>query len=183
MSSVLIAEGEPRIASFVKKGLDNAGFATLVASDGDEALALVRRVPFDVIVLDASLAVHRPTLVEELRAGIPRVVVVILTKIDLVEAATESATEGADAYLRKPFRVSELVDRLRRHVDDSHTSRPAIVRRHGATFDRHSRSLTFEGKTRTLTNREATLVDLVLRDADRELTDEQLRSRLRSLLT
>jgi DNA-binding response OmpR family regulator len=182
MSSVLIAEGEPRIASFVKKGLDASGFTTLVATNGDEAIAMARRLTFDLIVLDATLAQTQPGLVQDLRHG-GRVPVVLLTKRDLVAAATDPSTDRADEYLRKPFRMSDLLARVYRRVRPAGPAAPEILHRDGATFDRQNRRLTIEGRILDLTSREAALIDLVFRDADRELTAEQLQTRLRSLLT
>jgi two-component system, OmpR family, copper resistance phosphate regulon response regulator CusR len=182
MSSVLIAEGEPRIASFVKKGLEASGFTTLVATDGDEAIAMCRRLTFDLVVLDAALAQAQPGLVQDLRNG-GRVPVVMLTTRDLVAAATDASIDQADEYLRKPFRMSELLARVSRRVRPRPHVAPVILRRHGATFDRQNRRLTLEGRILDLTPREAALTDLVFRDADQELTAEQLLTRLRSLLT
>jgi two-component system, OmpR family, copper resistance phosphate regulon response regulator CusR len=181
MSSVLIAEGEPRIASFVKNGLDANGFTTSVATDGDEAIALSRRVRFDLVVLDASLVRLRPGLVEDLRSGDADLPVLMLTKRDLVDASQTPIGAVADDYLRKPFRFSELLVRVSRRIRPSTPSPPAVLHRHGATFDRGSGRLTLEGRTLDLTPREAALVDLIFRDADRGLTPDALLSRLRNL--
>lgn len=181
MSSVLIAEGEPRIASFVKSGLDANGFTTSVATDGDEAIALSRRVRFDLVVLDAALVRLRPGLVEDLRSGDADLPVVMLTKRDMVDATVAPIGGLADEYLRKPFRFSELLARVSRRVRPSPPPPAHVLHRHGATFDRRTRRLTLEGRTLELTAREAALVELILRDADRGLTPDVLLSRLRSL--
>ena len=119
---------------------------------------------------------------ENLRSG-GRVPVVLLTKRDLVAAATDPSTDRADEYLRKPFRMSDLLARVYRRVRPTGQAAPEILHRGGATFDRQNRRLTIEGRILDLTSREAALIDLVFRDADRELTAEQLQNRLRSLLT
>ncbi len=181
MSSVLIAEGEPRIASFVKSGLDANGFTTSVATDGDEAIALSRRVRFDLVVLDASLVRLRPGLIEDLRSGDADLPVVMLTKQDMVDTTAAPIGGLADEYIRKPFRFSELLARVSRRVRPSHPPPAHVLHRHGATLDRRTRRLTLEGRTLELTAREAALVELILRDADRGLTPDVLLSRLRSL--
>ena len=181
MSSVLIAEGEPRIASFVKSGLDANGFTTSVATDGEEAIALSRRVRFDLVVLDASLVRLRPGLLEDLRSTDADLPVLMLTKRDLADTDMEPLGGLADDYLRKPFRFSELLARVSRRIRPNAPQPPPVVHRHGATFDRGSGRLTLEGRTLELTPREAALVDLIFRDADRGLTPDALLSRLRRL--
>jgi two-component system, OmpR family, copper resistance phosphate regulon response regulator CusR len=181
MSSVLIAEGEPRIASFVKHGLDANGFVTSVATSADEAIALSRRVRFDLVVLDAALVGLKPTLVQDLRGDEPHTPVLLLTKQDLIEASTDPHGVPADDYLRKPFRFSELLARVSRRIRPSAPAAPTVLHRHGATFERRTRRLTLEGRTLELTPREAALVDLIFRDSEGELTSEQLLGRLRSL--
>jgi two-component system copper resistance phosphate regulon response regulator CusR len=69
VSRVLIAEDEARIASFIEKGLAANGFATSVAADGRDALALARSGRFDLMILDLGLPGKDGfTVLEELRA-------------------------------------------------------------------------------------------------------------------
>ena len=114
MPSVLIAEGEPRIASFVKLGLEANGFRTHLVADGEEAVTLCRGTHFDVFVLDEALVRGRPGLVGELESGGPHVPVVMLTKRDPIEAAADPVSGHVDDYLRKPFRFSDLLSSVRR---------------------------------------------------------------------
>jgi two-component system, OmpR family, copper resistance phosphate regulon response regulator CusR len=181
MSSVLIAEGEPRIASFVKLGLDAHGFTTRVATDGDEAVALSRRLDFDLVVLDAALVRLRPTLLSDLRGRRAHVPVVMLTKRDLVDTLTDPDGVPADDYIRKPFRFGELLAKITDRLRLPDRSDPTVVSRHGATYDRQRRRLTMDGRTIELTAREADVVDLIFRGGNRALTRDQLLRRLRIL--
>ena len=181
MSSVLIAEGEPRIASFVKKGLDAHGFGTLVAADGEEAVALSRRFDIDLVVLDAALLLARPGLLADLRARNRDTPILILTKRDLVDTVADADVAAADDYIRKPFRFGELLAKVTNRLRLPVRSEPMIVSRHGATYDRRLRRLTMDGRTIELTAREASLVDLIFRGGDRTLTLDQLLRRLRIL--
>jgi DNA-binding response OmpR family regulator len=114
MPSVLIAEGEPRIASFVKLGLEANGFRTHLVADGEEAVTLCHRTHFDVLVLDETLVHGWPDLVSELQTNGRHVPVVMLTKRDPVEAAADPVSGRVDDYLRKPFRFSDLLSSVRR---------------------------------------------------------------------
>lgn len=180
MSSVLIAEGEPRIASFVKSGLDANGFTTTVAADSDEAIALSHGSRFDLVILDATLLRARPSLVQDLRGdrGVP---VLLLTKRDLVGAATDPATVRADDYLRKPFHFRELLARISRRLRHPAPAVEPVLRRGGAAFEPRTRRLTLDGRTLDLTAREAALVDLIFNEPGRSLSPDQLLGRLKSL--
>jgi two-component system copper resistance phosphate regulon response regulator CusR len=181
MSSVLIAEGEPRIASFVKSGLDAHGFTTRVAADGEEAVALSRRLDFDLVVLDAALIRVRPNLVSDLRSRRRHVPVLMLTKRDLVDTMTDPEAAPADDYIRKPFRFGQLLAKVSDRLRPPGRAEPMVVSRAGATYDRRLRQLTMDGRTIQLTAREAALVDLVFRDGTRALTRDQLLRRLQIL--
>jgi two-component system, OmpR family, response regulator len=181
MSSVLIAESEPRIASFVKMGLDAHGFTTRIAADGEEAIALSRRLDFDLVVLDAALIGRRPGLLSDLRGRRQHVPVLMLTKRDLVDTMTDPAGAPADDYIRKPFRFGELLAKISDRLRPPDRTEPLVVNRHGATYDRRLRRLTMDGRTIQLTAREAALVDLLFRDGNRALSRDQLLRRLRIL--
>ena len=85
MSRILIAEDEERIVSFLEKGLRANGFATDVATDGEEALRLARSGEFDLLILDLGLPVKNGfDVLRQLRDENRRLPVVILTARDTV---------------------------------------------------------------------------------------------------
>ena len=105
MSRILIAEDEPRIASFVEKGLRANGFATSVAADGRTALARARGGEFDLMVLDIGLpGMDGFEVLRSLRAERNPVPVIILTARDSVQDTVAGLEGGADDYMPKPFR-------------------------------------------------------------------------------
>ena len=95
MSRVLIAEDEPRIASFIEKGLRANGFATSVAADGGAARAQAASGEFDLLVLDIGLPVMDGfEVLRRLRDEDPHVPVLFLTARDAVEDRIAGLTAG-----------------------------------------------------------------------------------------
>jgi two-component system, OmpR family, copper resistance phosphate regulon response regulator CusR len=114
LARILVADDEPRISSFLERGLAASGFATAVADNGEAALALARSGRFDAIVIDASIAsANGLDVVRELRAGDPTIPVLVLAKRELHRDEDTGLYEGADDYLMKPFAFGELLERLR----------------------------------------------------------------------
>ena len=117
LGRILVADDEPRISSFLERGLAASGFATEVADSGEAVLALARSGRFDAIVIDAGLAsMNGLDVVRELRAGDQTVPVLVLAKRELHRDEDTGLFEGGDDYLTKPFAFGELLERLRWHL-------------------------------------------------------------------
>ena len=105
MNRILIAEDEPRLASFLQKGLRSNGFVTTVAEDGATASLLARDDEFDLLVLDLGLpGKHGSEVLRELRSSGQRMPVIILTARDDVSDKVAGLERGADDYVTKPVR-------------------------------------------------------------------------------
>lgn len=111
---VLLVEDEPKIAAYVKRGLEEQGYAVDVASTGPEALEWVEIVEFDMIVLDILLPMLNGLEVcREIRRRGYRTPILMLTARDSVDDRVNGLDAGADDYLVKPFAFKELSARLR----------------------------------------------------------------------
>jgi DNA-binding response OmpR family regulator len=111
---VLVVEDERKIATYVKRGLEEQGYAVDVATTGREALDWAETVTFDLIVLDILLPeMDGLTVCREIRARGHRTPVLMLTARDAVEDRVDGLDAGADDYLVKPFAFKELLARLR----------------------------------------------------------------------
>jgi DNA-binding response OmpR family regulator len=112
--NVLLVEDEPRIASFVVKGLERHGYAVDHVATGAQALARIHAGEPDVIVLDLALPdVDGLDVLRRLRRGGTVVPVIILTARGDVFDRVRGFDAGADDYLVKPFAFDELLARLR----------------------------------------------------------------------
>jgi DNA-binding response OmpR family regulator len=115
MSQILIVEDEPRIAAFLEKGLQKHGYDTAVAIDGEEAIQMVQKDVFDLLLLDLGLPIKDGwTVLKELQQhDQPVPAVIILTARSGDGDRSQSLRLGAKDYLTKPFRFNDLLDRVK----------------------------------------------------------------------
>jgi DNA-binding response OmpR family regulator len=177
VNRILIAEDEPRLASFLEKGLRSNGFVTTVAADGAAASMLARDDEFDLLILDLGLPGKDGTVVlRELRAAGQRMPVLILTARDDVSDKVAGLEGGADDYVTKPFRFEELLARVRARLRDERTVEPTVLRSGDVTLDLRTRRASANGKTVDLTAREFTMLEVLIRHPGQVLSREQLLS-------
>jgi len=111
---ILIVEDEKKVASFVKRGLEEEQYAVDVAYDGEEGLYMASNNPYDLLILDIMLPKKDGlTIVKELRAKDISTPILCLTARDKVEDVVAGLDSGSDDYLTKPFAFAELVARVR----------------------------------------------------------------------
>ncbi|MBF2005685.1 MAG: response regulator [Chlorogloeopsis fritschii C42_A2020_084] len=114
MTKILIAEDEPRIASFLEKGLQANGYSTAIAKDGCEAVLLTQQDNFDLLILD----LHLPgkdglTVVQELRERGEQLPIIILSACSDLSNKITGLQSRFNDYLTKPFRFEELLMRIK----------------------------------------------------------------------
>ncbi len=179
MSRILIVEDEPRIASFLQKGLKANGFVTRVASDGDQGVALAQPGDFDLVILDLGLpgrdGLQVLTTIRRRSRSLP---VIILTARDGVEPTVESFKLGADDYVRKPFRFEELLARVRARLRTTASGDPTVIEAGGISLDLRSRRAVVDGRIVELSAREFALVETFMRHPGQVLSREQLLDRV-----
>src|ERR1700726_3234805 len=110
---ILIVEDEPKMASYLKKGLTEASFTVDIAANGKDGLFLALHENFDLIVLDVMLPeLDGLEVLKRLRME-KQTPVLLLTARDTVEDKVAGLELGADDYLSKPFAYAELLARIR----------------------------------------------------------------------
>ena len=110
---VLLVEDDPRILSFLQRGLQAEGYSVEVARDGQKALDLARREDFALIILDRMLpAVEGLEVCARLREEGKRSLIMMLTAKDELQNKIDGLKRGADDYMTKPFALDELLARL-----------------------------------------------------------------------
>jgi DNA-binding response OmpR family regulator len=177
MSRILIAEDEPRLASFLEKGLRAQGYTTTVVSDGTAASTLARDDQFDLLVLDLGLP-GKPgaDVLRDLRSSGQRMPVLILTARDDVGSTVAGLEGGADDYVTKPFRFEELLARIRARLREQPEPEQTVLEAGGVTLDMRTRRAEVEGRKVELSAREYTMLEVLMRHAGQVLSREQLLS-------
>lgn len=179
MASILIAEDEERISSFVAKGLRAAGFATRVATDGAEALHLALTGEFDLLVLDINMPeLDGFEVLDRLRGSGSRLPVIMLTARVELRDTIAGLEGGADDYLNKPFRFDELLARIRLRMRRDEASASPELSHDNIVLDIRSRRARVGDHEVELSAREFALAEELVRNPGQVLSREQLLSRV-----
>jgi len=168
---LLVVEDEKKVSSFIKKGLEEEGYAVDVALDGKTGLQMAMDRVHDLIVLD----IHLPGLdglsvLRELRAGRVSTPVLLLTVRANIEDKVLGLDAGADDYLTKPFAFQELVARIRALLRRQAEAKLPVLRFADLTLD-PARRMVFRGTRKIdLSAKEYALLDYFIRNPGRVLT-------------
>ena len=179
MKRILIAEDEPRLASFLEKGLTAAGFTATTVHDGAAASLMASDEDFDLLILDLGLPGRDGfTVLRELRSRGQRLPVLILTARDDVKDKVAGLEGGADDYVTKPFRFEELLARVRARLraPAAPAEAPSVLNVGGVVLDPRTRRVAADGSTLELSAREFAMLDTFMRHPGQVLTREQLLS-------
>jgi two-component system OmpR family response regulator len=110
---ILLVEDDLKIASFVTKGLKQAGYAVDLAPDGVEGLHLALTEPYDAAIIDIMLPkLDGLSIIERVRKEKIDTPVIILSAMRTVDDRVKGLQAGGDDYLTKPFSFSELLARV-----------------------------------------------------------------------
>lgn len=172
---VLVVEDEPRLASSLRDGLEAEGFAVDVAGDGIEALWFARENAYDVILLDIMLpGLSGYQVCEQLRADANWTPIMMLTAKDGEWDQVEALDTGADDYVTKPFSFDVLLARIRSLLRRGVTERPVKISVGDLVLDPASKDVTRNGEKIRLTARELSLLEFLMRSADRVVSKSQI---------
>lgn len=178
---ILIIEDDRNIADLVRRYLERAGYATLIAHDGDEGLALARTGNPRFVILDVMLpGTDGWEICRELRRTSNVPILMLTARAEEMDRVV-GLSIGADDYVVKPFSPRELVERVKAILRRTATA-PAAARgilRHGAlTLDADKRIVTAGGKTVPLTPSEFTLLQTLMASPGRVYSRNDLIDRL-----
>ncbi|RKE38882.1 winged helix family two component heavy metal response transcriptional regulator [Paraburkholderia sp. BL23I1N1] len=173
---ILVIEDELKTAAYLKKGLEESGYAVDVANDGPQGLILAQEEEYDVIVLDVMLpGMDGWTVVKTLRST-RTTPVLFLTARDDVDDRVRGLELGADDYLVKPFAFVELLARVRTLARRGPPRESELIKVGDLEMDVNRRRVKRGGTRIDLTPREFSLLQLLARRQGEVLTRTQIAS-------
>lgn len=163
---ILLVEDDLKTASFISKGLTEAGFAVDHATDGERGLQMASIESYDAAIVDIMLPkMDGLTLIETLRQEKINTPVIILSAKRAVDDRVKGLQRGGDDYLTKPFAFTELLARVQGLIRrSSGVSEPTSLTVCELSMDFLTREVAREGKEIDLQPREFALLEYLMRN-------------------
>jgi heavy metal response regulator len=168
---LLVVEDEKKVASFLKKGLEEEYYAVDVAYDGEEALHMIEVYDYDLVLLDIMLPkVDGMAVLRQIRGALNPVPILMLTAKDSVKDIVEGLDSGCDDYLTKPFAFSELLARIRSLLRRDREAKDPVLQLEDLRLSLHTHEVNRAGNNIDLTAKEYALLEYFMRNPNRVLT-------------
>jgi two-component system KDP operon response regulator KdpE len=176
--TALVVDDEASFRRVLRTSLAARGFAIEEARSGEEAVAILARCAFDLVLLDVNMpGIGGVEACREIRAHMPKIGIVMVTVQDGESEMVKALEAGADDYITKPIRFGELVARLRAvlrrlNVDDARE--PELLQAGDLELDISRRVLYRQGEIVHLTPTEFELLALLMRNQGAPVTHTKL---------
>lgn len=168
---ILVVEDEKKVASFIKRGLEEENYEVETAADGEEGLAMAIERKYDMIILDWMLPKRDGmSLLKELRERKASTPVLMLTAKDTVDDIVTGLETGSDDYLTKPFAFAELLARVKALIRRSEMDRGAELTFADLRIDPVTHKVWRGEKEIDLTAKEYGLLEYFMRNPNQVLT-------------
>jgi two-component system, OmpR family, copper resistance phosphate regulon response regulator CusR len=176
---ILIIEDEERVASLIKKGLEELGFTGTIASDGLAGKKLAISEPFDLIITDILLPkINGVELCKYIRQELPDIPIIMLTALGTTDDKVEGFDAGANDYLVKPFDFRELYVRIRELLKRAKTGENAaekvILKAGDLEMNLRTKIVQRNNKEINLTRKEFKLLEYMLNNQGRVLSRAEI---------
>lgn len=180
MSRILIIEDEEAIAELEKDYLELSEFEVIICNRGDLGLNMALKEDFDLIILDLMLPeIDGFEICRQVREAKNTPIIMVSAKKDDIDKIRGLGL-GADDYMTKPFSPSELVARVKAHMDrynrliGSTTQKNDIIEIRGIKIDKTARRVWVNGEEKTFTTKEFDLLTFLAQNPNRVFTKEEL---------
>ncbi|WP_246032210.1 response regulator transcription factor [Sulfurimonas crateris] len=168
---ILVVEDDEKIASFIKKGLQEESYSVDVTENGYEAIYMIETNSYDIVLLD--LMIHGLSgmdVCRNIRAKNITTPIIMLTARDELKEKVKGLDSGANDYITKPFAFEELLARIRVKLRNSSTTSSTISIA-DLTIDTAKREVKRTGKKINLTAKEYALLEFLARNSKKLLTE------------
>jgi heavy metal response regulator len=168
---ILVVEDEKKVASFLKKGLEEEYYAVDCAYDGEEALFMVEANDYDLVILDIMLPkLDGLEVLERVRGRGLTLPVLMLTAKDSIEDVVRGLDAGGDDYLTKPFAFAELLARVRAVSRRKERESAGVLHVADLVLDPITHTVSRGEKEIECTAKEYALLEYLMRHANRVVT-------------
>ena len=177
---ILLIEDDPRVCSFVNKGLMENGFDVTVAMNGQQGIEWSNQSKFELIILDIMLPdINGLDVCTEIRKMNKMIPILFLTALGSAENVVLGLETGADDYLTKPFKFIELMARIKSLLRRTEQRGISHVDQHTYKFDKlilndHTKKVTLDGNQISLTSTEYRLLFMFIKNQSRVLTRTEI---------
>lgn len=178
--NILVIEDEQKVASFLKNGLEEKGYNIDVAYDGALGEKLATTKDYQLILMDVILPViNGIDLCKKIKLVKPDIPVLMLTALGTTDDKLAGFDSGADDYLVKPFEFKELVARIkaltkRAQPRQQEGNVPNVLRAGDLQLDLDKKVAIRSGKTISLTAKEFSLLEYLMRNKGRVLSKPEI---------
>lgn len=178
MAKILVVEDEPKVAALINRGLSESGYEISVAPDGETGRQMIFQHEYDLLILDVMLpGINGIELCRMVRKAGLKLPVLMLTALGTTENIIAGLDNGADDYLVKPFKFSELEARIRallRRTSGDVAGEAERLSLGDLEMDMTARVVKRQGKEIVLTATEYRLLECFLRNKGRVLSRMEL---------
>ncbi|REC40066.1 response regulator transcription factor [Chryseobacterium sp. 5_R23647] len=177
---ILIIEDNLRVSSLMKRGLESQGYEIYISEDAEDALIMVERIDFDLIITDIMLpqmnGIELSKLIKKKHPDLP---IIMLTALGTIDEKIEGFDAGADDYMVKPFEIRELYARikailLRKPINNSKKEESNILEYQDLTINKNTNRIFRNGQEIDLTPKEFKLLFFLMSNAERILSREEI---------
>lgn len=172
---ILLVEDEKRMASFIKRGLEEEHYVVDIAANGEQALFLAETNPYDLIILDVMLPDTTGfSICKDLRSRKVDTFILMLTARDDVKDKVSGLKAGADDYLGKPFDFNELLARIAALLRRKRLDKNPVLKISDLELNQLTHKVVRSNKEINLTSKEYSLLEYLLLRANQVVTRTEI---------
>jgi len=173
---ILVVEDNPKVASFLIRGLKAEGYQTLLAENGQQGLQIALDEKPDLVILDRMLPlIDGMEVLQELRAQQSKCRILILSTLSQITDKVAKLRMGADDYMAKPFEFEELLARIQALVRRSESIKESHIYAYkDLTLNLDTLEVIREGRQISLTPKELAILELLISHPKKVFSRERI---------
>lgn len=177
---ILIIEDNARVSALLKRGLESQSYQIYISEDAEDALVMVERISFDLVITDIMLpqmnGIELSKIIKQKNPDLP---IIMLTALGTIDEKIEGFDAGADDYMVKPFEIRELYARikavlLRKSSSPKKNESSNIIEYQNLTVNKNTNRVFRNEKEINLTPKEFKLLIFLMSNAERVLSREEI---------